>query len=152
METNRREENVKVLNTLVEINNDRIEGYNTAAKETKDADLQDLFWRLQQTSEHNNLELKSQIIGLGGEPTEDTKTSGKFFRAWMDLKSALSGNNREVILNSCEFGEEKALDIYHSVIAKETEHLTHEQKEMINMQANLLKKDHNTILDMKSDM
>jgi hypothetical protein len=38
-----------VLNTLIEINNDRIEWYETASKETKEQDLKTLFAQLSQT-------------------------------------------------------------------------------------------------------
>ena len=44
-----KEKLIDVLNTLIEINNDRIEGYETASKETKEQDLKTLFAQLSQT-------------------------------------------------------------------------------------------------------
>lgn len=34
---------VAVFNTLIKINNNRVEGYETASKDTTDADLKSLF-------------------------------------------------------------------------------------------------------------
>jgi uncharacterized protein (TIGR02284 family) len=45
---------------------------------------------------------------LGGTATEGTTTSGKLFRVWMDIKSAMTGSDRKAIINSCEYGEEAA--------------------------------------------
>lgn len=107
---------VTVLNKLIEINNDRVEGYETATKETEDADLKSLFSRLQNTSHNNLSDLRAEVLSLGGEVEEGTRTTGKFFRVWMDVKAALTGNDRGAILNSCEFGEDKALEAYEEVL------------------------------------
>ena len=100
------EKSIDVLNTLIEINNDRIEGYETASKETDEEDLRTLFSQLMQTSESCKKELVNEVLELGGTPVEGTKTTGKFFRAWMDVKAALTNKDREAILNSCEHGED----------------------------------------------
>ena len=42
---------IDVLNTLIEINNDRIEGYETASKETDEPDLIKLFTQLVASSD-----------------------------------------------------------------------------------------------------
>jgi hypothetical protein len=44
-----KEKSIDVLNTLIEINNYRIEGYETASKETKEQDLKTLFAQLSHT-------------------------------------------------------------------------------------------------------
>ena len=74
------EKTVDVLNKLVEINNDRIEGYDTALKETDETDLQSIFRQFIETSRRCKQELTAEITKLGGKPEEGTKTSGKFFR------------------------------------------------------------------------
>ena len=59
--------NIKALNELIEINNDRVEGYETAASETNDADLKVLFANLKATSFANLVDLRAEVIRLGGE-------------------------------------------------------------------------------------
>src|SRR5436190_11797723 len=107
-----KEKSIDVLNTLLEINNDRVEGYETALKETEEQDLKTMFTEFIRKSERCRNELTREIFMLGGKPVEGTKTSGKFFRVWMDMKAALTGKDRKAILSSCEFGEDAAVETY----------------------------------------
>lgn len=136
---------IDVLNTLVEINNDRIEGYVTASKETDEHDLKSLFAELALTSKYNKHELADEILRLGGQPTEDTKVTGKFFRVWMDVKAAITGKDRKAILGSCEFGEDHALDTYEKVLKDDVKCLSLGQYSLIQAQHTLLKADHNRV-------
>jgi len=135
---------ISALNNLIEINNDRVEGYETAAKETKDADLQRLFATLQVTSHDNLSELRAEVLRLGGEVEEGTRITGKFFRAWMDVKAALTGNDRGTILDSCEFGEDKALEAYESALENRAD-LTAEHVALIQSQQTKLRADHDRV-------
>jgi uncharacterized protein (TIGR02284 family) len=143
------EKTVDVLNKLVEINNDRIEGYETAAKETEEQDLKTLFGRFAQASHRCRQELANEITSLGGTPTDGTKNTGKFFRVWMDVKAALTGKDRKAILNSCEFGEDNALDTYENVLKNDTEHLSARHISMVNNQMALIRGDHNKVKAMR---
>lgn len=135
---------VNKLNKLVEINNDRVEGYETAAKEMENGELHSLFGKLAATSHNNLSELRAEVNRLGGDPTEGTKISGKFFRAWMDVKAALSSNERHTVLDSCEFGEDKALETYQEVL-EDPEGLSPEQLAMIQRQESALRQDHDHV-------
>lgn len=137
-------DSISSLNKLIEINNDRVEGYETASNETTSADLKALFSELRATSQSNLSELRSEINRLGGEPEEGTRVTGKFFRAWMDVKAALTGNDRQGILNSCEFGEDKALEVYEEVL-ENPEGLSSEQITMIRKQEAALRADHDRV-------
>lgn len=105
------------LNSLIKINNDRYEGYKTAAEETKDAELKSLFTKFSTQSKGFADELRKHVP----DPDKvvdhgETTLPGKAFRAWMDLKSAVTGKDRHAILASCEFGEDAALKTYHEVL------------------------------------
>jgi len=52
------EKTIDVLNTLIQINNDRIEGYETASKETEEHDLKTMFAQFTKTSEKNNTQTR----------------------------------------------------------------------------------------------
>src|SRR3989344_995229 len=104
METKNNKDIIDSLNNLIQINNDRIQGYLTAAKETEEADLKELFSEMMQTSQECRRELVQEVTKLGGTPIEGTTVSGKIYRAWMDVKAALTSKDRKAILNSCEFG------------------------------------------------
>ncbi|MFU8860739.1 MAG: ferritin-like domain-containing protein [Cyclonatronaceae bacterium] len=143
-----KEKTFDALNKLVEINNDRIEGYEKASENTEERDLQELFSMFKQTSRKCQRELISEISKLGKKPTVGTTTSGKFFRTWMDVKSALTGKDRKAVLNSCEYGEENADKTYQSVLDDESEYLNHEQQSMIREQQKMLKADQGKIKSM----
>ncbi len=134
---------IDVLNSLIVINNDRIEGYETASKETEEPDLKKLFTQFISTSQKCKQELVREVNTLGGVEAEGTKVSGKFFRVWMDVKAALKGKDRKTILNSCEYGEDKALETYNNALGND--HLSVDQRIMINSQKTLLKADHDHI-------
>jgi len=147
-----KEKTIEVLNTLITINNDRIEGYETAAKETEEQDLKTLFAMFSSTSEKCKRELVAEVTKLGGTPSEGTKTTGKFFRVWMDVKAALSGKDRKAILNSCEYGEDVAKDTYEKALKNDTENLSAEQQTMIKAQHTLLVADHNKVKTMRDSV
>jgi uncharacterized protein (TIGR02284 family) len=143
------EKTVAVLNTLITINNDRIEGYETASNETEEQDLKTMFAQFSATSQKCKQELEAEVNKLGGEPAEGTKISGKFFRVWMDVKSALTGKDRKAILNSCEYGEDVAKDTYEKALENEVENLDAEQQSMLKAQHTLLKADHDKVKSMR---
>ena len=84
-----KEKTIEVLNKLITINNDRIEGYETASKETEEQDLKTLFAHFTAASQKCKQELADEVSKLGGTAAEGTLTIGKFFRVWMDVKAAL---------------------------------------------------------------
>jgi uncharacterized protein (TIGR02284 family) len=143
------EKTIDALNSIVQINNDRIEGYETASKETEEIDLKTMFAGFMETSEQCKEDLEAEVEKLGGEPTESTRITGKFFRVWMDVKAAITGNDRKAILNSCDYGEKAAQDAYENVLTDELENLTAEQQTMLAAQKNLLQADLNKIISLR---
>lgn len=140
---------IDALNKLVQINNERVEGYHTALKETDEDDLKLLFSGFAKKSQKNTDDLTVEIDRLGGVATENAKLSGTFFRVWMDVKAALTGKNRVLILNSCEFGEDAAIKTYETVLDECSVNLSQIQQALIRGQLVLLKADHNTLKTMR---
>ncbi|WP_240723501.1 ferritin-like domain-containing protein [Flavobacterium sp. GT3P67] len=138
-----------MLNTLIEINNDRIEGYETASEETEEKDLKTLFSQLMKTSQKCKTELVNEVQKLGGTPIEGTRTTGKFFRVWMDVKAALTGKDRKAILNSCEFGEDVAVATYVKVLKNDIEDITSEHQDLLKAQYALIKADHDKVKGLR---
>ena len=107
-------ETIEVLNDLVQINNDRIVGYEKAIKELSkdDEELKPLFIEFIEQSQTIKEELEMEIQSSGSKVDESTTTSGKIYRVWMDMKATVTGHNKEGILGSCVFGEEAAQKAY----------------------------------------
>jgi uncharacterized protein (TIGR02284 family) len=143
------EKTIKALNTLIVINNDRVEGYKTANSETNETDLKMLFSDLMQTSVECRNQLVHEVKRLLGTPDEGTRATGKFFRVWMDVKAALTGNNRKLILESCEYGEDAALETYENVLAQ---NINENEKNMIKRHFALLKADRDKIKALRDLM
>jgi len=135
-----------VLNDLIRINNDRIEGYKRAAKEADDSDvdLKAIFNRMADESRQYASELTREVVRLGGDPAEGTTASGKIYRAWMDVKAAFTGSDRAAVLASCEYGEDAAQKAYQEALTTD-ETLTTEVRQLIANQQASLKVSHDTI-------
>ena len=144
-----KEKTIEVLNSLITINNDRIEGYETASKETDEMDLKNIFSKLAATSLKCKQELINEVTKLGGTAAEGTKTTGKFFRAWMDVKAALTGKDRKAILNSCEYGEDQAVATYDDALMNNLSDLNEEQQKLVKAQHDLIKVDHDKVKGMR---
>jgi len=143
------EKSTEAVNELIIINNDRYEGYQTAAEETDDSDLKSLFSKCSIQSKGFAEELRKLVPSSEEAPKRDeTKLSGKFYRAWMDVKSALTGKNRKTILSSCEFGEDTALKTYKDVLDN-SEDLSGELLTVITRQQNELQQSHDQIKSMR---
>jgi uncharacterized protein (TIGR02284 family) len=142
------EEVITQLNKIVEINNDRIEGYETALGETTDSALKSLFTEMASRSRGFKSELTSEVTSLGGKPTEGTKNTGKLFRIWMDVKAALTDADRKKIIDSCERGEDAALQAYDEVLKSDAS-FSETQRSMITRQRTALQGDHDRIKSMR---
>lgn len=140
------EQVTELLNDLLKINNDRIAGYQRAIGETKnlDIDLKALFEGMIKESEDHKNELAQLIGKYGGTVEDDTTTSGKIYRAWMDVKATFTGSDRTAILESCEFGEDAAQRAYDAAMAADLP-LDEECKNLITEQQQALKNSHDVI-------
>lgn len=147
MET--KENAVEVLNDLVEINNDRIAGYERAIEETEmaDSDLKAIFAQMATESRQYKQALNDLVVSLGGKTETGTTASGKIYRAWMDVKATFSGNSRKSILEKCEFGEDAAQKAYRTAL--EDDDLPAEFRELVLKQQQALKLSHDKIKMMR---
>jgi uncharacterized protein (TIGR02284 family) len=138
-------ETIEVLNDLIQINNDRIEGYEKALKELKaeDADLKALFSSMISESHEIRLALGTEVNSLGGDMENSTTTSGKIYRAWMDVKAVFTGHDRHTVLSNCEAGEDAAQRAYRSAL--EDDELPAYVREMVVEQQRTLKSSHDQI-------
>lgn len=117
------EKAMDVINDLIEINNDRVEGFEKAARDLEDQDtgLETVFNKLANESRENSAEL-TELAQLNGEaPVEGTSTSGALHRAWLDVKAVFTGGDAEAILNECERGEDAIKAAYRLALDPDNE-------------------------------
>ena len=144
METN--EKLIEALNGLIEINNDRVNGYEKAIEETKDldVDLKAIFSGMASESRKYSGELTKTVAELGGSPADGTTNSGKVYRVWMDIKTLFTGHTRQSLLELCEFGEDAAQKAYTAALASDAE-MSAEVRQLITGQQAKLKTSHDII-------
>ena len=145
MEKKQNESVISALNSLIIINNDRYEGYNTAAKESKDVDLDRQFFESANKSKLYISKLSQYVRELGGEPSEGTTNSGKLYRIWMDVKAAIALKDKAAILSNCEFGEDAALKVYEEVRENADLQMPDDYMVTIKMQESEIRLDHDKI-------
>ncbi|HUB62404.1 MAG TPA: PA2169 family four-helix-bundle protein [Puia sp.] len=138
-------ETIEVLNDLIQINNDRISGYEKAIRETKpeDDDLKILYATMIAESHRNKIALATEVQALGAEIEQGTTTSGKIYRTWMELKAIFTGNSRMTILANCEAVEDATQRAYHDAL--EHEALPSYIRELLVRQEETLRSNHEEI-------
>ena len=136
---------IEVLNDLIQINNDRVNGYERAMKELKDedSDLKVLFTNFIDQSRKLKLALGTEVQALGADMDTGTTASGKIYRVWMDVKALFTGHDRHTVLENCEFGEDAAQKAYK--MALETENLPAYLFALITRQKTELKTAHDEV-------
>jgi len=151
MEDNK--EIIEVLNDLIRINADRVEGYNNAVNNLGDNDepmVKSMFYQVAEESQEIKERLTDKVIALGGEPATDTTQRGKVYRVWMDIKATFTGHDVASVLAACEFGEDAAQRAYHTAI-DESKDFPDEIKLMIKNQQQLLKMSHDLVRNQRDE-
>ena len=140
----------EALNDLIEINNDRVVGYEKAAAQADDADLKSIFLANAAESKKFAKELKELVVRQGAEPVKETTFRGKIYRTWMDVKATFGGDDRKGILASCEFGEDAAQRAYKSAL--EDKDLPPETRSVVERQKEVLRGAHDRIKAMRDSV
>jgi uncharacterized protein (TIGR02284 family) len=150
-----KEVSVSVLNTLIEINTDRIKSYETAVNETQEADLKILFSHFEQTSQRCKAELITEVNKLDERFSEMPESiHRKPHRAWLDFKGPFVIKDRMATLNSCEYLDRVAVHAYKDALEHNLDNLTAEQENILYAQHALIKANYEevkTLRDMMSD-
>jgi len=132
-----------MLNMLLTIHIDRMEGYLKANKQVSEFDLNALFYHLISTSKKCKEELKAEILILGGLPNLTISKSGVFFRVWKYIGKSLAGKDRRSIILSCEFEESLIENYYQEVLENNSGYLNEKQIKMIETQKSMMQTDKN---------
>lgn len=141
---------INALNDLIQINNDRIAGYQTALdelKDGKDSDLRTLFTNMIGESHQYKKELTDLVVEYGGTPADGTTVSGSIYRAWMDVKAMFTGGDRATVLKNCEAGEDAAQKAYQ--MALDNDDVMVRTKELVRAQKSALKTSHDEIKSLR---
>lgn len=111
----------EVLNDLIKINNERIEGYKKVSSVVagREPDLTRVFTDMIDQSSGFLSMLRTEIKSLDETADKDINKTGSIYRRWIDEKASYVGNNRHSILNSCEHAEAAMQKVYDQALEED---------------------------------
>ncbi|HEX8507389.1 MAG TPA: PA2169 family four-helix-bundle protein [Hymenobacter sp.] len=118
------ENTARAYNDLVEINKTGAKGYQEAAEGVSNPQLKSELSRLSQQRAQFASELTQQASQFGLNVTEGNTAEGLLTDAaaavhhgWINIKSAITGQNETAILGECETGDSVALKAYETALS-----------------------------------
>ena len=107
---------ISCLNNLIETCKDGQDGFRTAAESVSRPDLKTLFNTFSQQRAQFAAELQNEVRRLGGDPEKTGSVAASLHRGWIDIKSAVTGNDDNAVVSECERGEDAAVRNYEEAL------------------------------------
>ena len=136
---------IEVLNDLIQINNDRADGFDKAAKDVdeQNIDLRANFEKFATQSRKNVTELTGLVAAKGERADNGNTILGTLHRAWIDIKASFGGSDRHSILAECERGEDAIKKSYKDALQQNE--LGEDVRKVLLSQQEEIETSHNTI-------
>ncbi|HKF95481.1 MAG TPA: PA2169 family four-helix-bundle protein, partial [Gammaproteobacteria bacterium] len=83
---------------------------------------------------------------LGGDPDTSGSASGAAHRAWVNVKSAVTGKDDKAILQEVERGEDVAVESYQKALKKD---LPADIRALVERQYQGVQENHNRVRDLR---
>ncbi|MBW7674147.1 PA2169 family four-helix-bundle protein [Chryseobacterium chendengshani] len=109
---------VATLNDLLNITNDRIQGFSKVEEKVWDnySFLKNDYDQMVRESQIMKTDLITLITEKGGEADDTSTTAGAIHRTWIDLKNSFTGDHTESTLENVVFGEKAAINSYQEAL------------------------------------
>ena len=108
------------LQDLLEKNYDAEKGFTKAMKNAKNENLKRFLRQQAVQRSRFATELTQELHNLDEEPKESGSVKGDLHRTWIDIKSSVSGNEDEAVLEECIRGEKASAKEYQEKLQKYT--------------------------------
>ena len=125
------------LNELLTKNYDAEAGYKLASENVKNNTLKEYFNRRAKERYDFGHQIKNEIKVYGETPDKGTSLKGDAHRLWMNVKSTLSKDNEESILEETIRGEKNAIEEYNNIL--EEPNIPPSTESILNNQLNNIK-------------
>lgn len=137
---------ISTLNNLIETCKDGEEGFRSAADGVKNSNLSTLFLTYSQQRAQFAAELQGEVRHLGGDPEERGSVAASLHRGWINIKSAVTGEDEGAVISECERGEDSAVRNYQSAL---NEDLPANIRDIIERQYTQVKEAHDRIRSLE---
>jgi len=148
-------ETARAYNDLVEINKTAAKGYQEAAEGISDAQLKSKLSQMSQQRAQFAAELTQHAQQFGINPEDGNTVEGvvadaaaAVHRGWINIKSAITGQDDSAILGECETGDSVALQSYETAL--KSNELPTEARNVIQQQHGSILSDKNWVTQQKS--
>ena len=138
---------IETLNDLTEVLKDGQHGFDTAAKDVKAPELAQIFQRYAQQRAEFAAKLQSHVATLGADVEKSGSIAGSMHRGWINLKSALSTNEPQSVLEEAERGEDAAVAAYRKAL--ENAEIDANTRTLIAAQSTAVKAAHDHVRDLR---
>lgn len=142
---------ISTLNKLIETCLDGQEGFRLAAEAvTDDEDLKGFLFSASLQRSKFAGELQNQVIELGEPaPLHTNSVTSKLHRGWINIKTAITGNDNHAILAECEKGEDSAVAEYRKALNSE---LPSPLSEIVSNQFQEVLATHNSVRGLRDQL
>ena len=141
-------ETARAYNDLVEINKTAAKGYQEAAEGISSPDLKAKLSQFSQQRAQFASTLSQHAQQYGISPENESTVEGALtdaaaavHRGWINIKSAITGQDDSAILGECETGDATALSSYETAL---------KSKELPTEARNVIQQQHGEILSAKN--
>lgn len=141
---------VKVLNSLIETTIDSVDGYQKAAKETKNQEFRRIFEERAFERTRVCEELRSEVRSMGGEPEDDGSMLAGAHRKFLNLRDKVMGGDDKQVIDEVERGEDFIKAKFET--AMRDEDLTPAAREAITRAYGSVKSGHDQMSALKHGM
>ena len=148
-ETMTNDDVISTLNDLIETCKDGQDGFKTSAEGVERSDLKSTFYELGQQRSKFAGELQTLVRELGGDPEKSGSVSASLHRGWINIKSAVTGQDDGAILNEAERGEDAAKKAYKDALA---ENLPTNVKTVVQNQSEAVNAAHDKIRNLRDSV
>lgn len=139
---------IDTFNALIEICKDGEYGFRSSAEHARSPALRTLLERRAIDYALAAEQLAQRVRAAGGRPETGGTASGALHRGWVAVRGQLAGYSDLAILESCERGEDIALDNFRNALALE---LPAADRDLVVAQFEGVKRSHEQIRELRND-
>ncbi|MGE5565827.1 MAG: PA2169 family four-helix-bundle protein [Parcubacteria group bacterium] len=141
---------VHILNSLIETTIDSVDGYEKAARETKNSEFRRIFEERAFERRKVMDELRREVTRMGGEPEDDGSLLAKAHRSFLKIRDAVAGGDDKQVIDEVERGEDFIKGKFE--VAMRDEGLTPPVRETVMRAYDSVKSGHDQISALKHGM